>query len=918
MPSALDFTLHGSLDALRVIAFDSAGDGETAARAASEAAARARVGILVAERHLICPRSAVKGAHSIMRSLGMSDRGAARPLSVLDIPLLQSAITGWMSRCFVQHGGFLPLADGGLLLDARALDAAPRNHDALGAYENAAAIRVLSVEIDSAEAPAQPVPPVDDFDLFGEHSFDAAPSPAPAPLVGQTLTMRLHLHLEAHALRQGTVGFRPLSVLCAAARAELEKNGMVDLGSPRLWHKYDPEGLASITDDPLGVARLLPDLRPVRLLSVHASPPTSGEHSATDAPRTAAAFRQQWGERFGIWLSDSAAAGPYATCRANTYPYEWYTVPMACLWPTAAIKEVREPSAFAAAAQPCLARAVAALNAHAPLDGLRLAIDPAAAAALLAPPRPTRHLSAAVRAEEPGHRYGGLQTASGKLLRAVAPAAPQHAPCDDGASEVTPHFLSNLQSRRVVAPASPPRRTATDSAEDALEDSPPPPFTFHPVSPTPVPAWARKAGAGKRPLSTPPCAAPRGGGGRAGSGLSLLALPTPARPTTSPLPSIGTPSKKARVSGAGASTLPPLAAPPLAALPPTGGSGSATAYETEAELNELRLPQLKERCKARDLRVGGTKGDLIARLLGQAAAPPAPVAFSPFAPPPAPKIAAPKPAPAPALVHAHPHAPAPAPPPITPPKAAASAPAARKPPAPKPPASKLPASRSGAPPPGAVLPSTLPSWSSPATQVSKVPRRRVTFAPEIVGAVREVRYKDAAPGKIYAPYPTTARTASSARATASAPASESAAPSSSATPASPRRRSKERRRAPPPPPPVVWPGDARTDWLVEGTAAPSEGARAFTLGVARAYGEPRDGMLSIDALNAINRVLGAEEAMDNACETYLLGFNKGRFPAPARALCAEGYAEYVAAEANSDFDDMLTDMRKLHAALVRS
>ena len=50
-------------------------------------------------------------------------------------------------------------------------------------------------------------------------------------------------------------------------------------------------------------------------------------------------------------------------------------------------------------------------------------------------------------------------------------------------------------------------------------------------------------------------------------------------------------------------------------------------------------------------------------------------------------------------------------------------------------------------------------------------------------------------------------------------------------------------------------------------------------------------------------------------ETFLLDFNRGRLPASKRALCAEGYVDFVTQWATSDFSECLTDLRKLHTAL---
>ena len=118
-------------------------------------------------------------------------------------------------------------------------------------------------------------------------------------------------------------------------------------------------------------------------------------------------------------------------------------------------------------------------------------------------------------------------------------------------------------------------------------------------------------------------------------------------------------------------------------------------------------------------------------------------------------------------------------------------------------------------------------------------------------------------------------------------------------------------------PPVVWPGDARVHWLEPGGTRLTAAARAFALAVAKRYGDPRDGLLSMQALNAINKVLGEEDDMDATVEDYLLAFNRGRFPAPARSLCADGYIEYLGETVATDFEEAIADMRKLHKALLQ-
>ena len=109
----------------------------------------------------------------------------------------------------------------------------------------------------------------------------------------------------------------------------------------------------------------------------------------------------------------------------------------------------------------------------------------------------------------------------------------------------------------------------------------------------------------------------------------------------------------------------------------------------------------------------------------------------------------------------------------------------------------------------------------------------------------------------------------------------------------------------------IWPGDSRDDWL-NGTAL-SAAARSLALAIVNNYG--RDGCLSVGALNRINRECGAAGPMEADDETFLLDFNRGRLPASKRALCAEGYVDFVTQWATSDFSECLADLRKLHTAL---
>ena len=382
----LTATLRGTLDDLRLIAFEDV-DASTAAAAAqalTKAAVAKRVPLLASADGVICRPAAVKSARLLLRPIAVHAASHDRPLTTADVPLLQAALAEWLTGCLVRNGSFVPIErDGALLLDGAALSSDACDADALGIFEDAAAVRIVAVELDppptAANAAAPPPSALNlfgggggsssDFDLFADEQ--SAPPPSPQLLTGDKHGVRVSIRIEGRSVRKGTRGFRPLSVLCDQARAQLASRGIVDLRSNQLWRVYDPEAEGGR----LAIARLLPDLSCVRLLSVHATPPTTDEHSAYGA-RTPAAFQQLWGERFGIWLSDEQAAGPYATVLSEDSA--WLTVPTAVLWPHAGMREIHQPAALKAAWSAARGRIASILAFHAPLDGLQLSIEPQA------------------------------------------------------------------------------------------------------------------------------------------------------------------------------------------------------------------------------------------------------------------------------------------------------------------------------------------------------------------------------------------------------------------------------------------------------------------------------------------------------------------------------------------------------------
>jgi hypothetical protein len=88
----LHLTGEGDLDDVRVATFDENAD----AQAAQAAARRHRLSVLVHESVLLCRLPVLHALRKLIRSLKLRSYNDERSLTARHVPLLQSALNGWL------------------------------------------------------------------------------------------------------------------------------------------------------------------------------------------------------------------------------------------------------------------------------------------------------------------------------------------------------------------------------------------------------------------------------------------------------------------------------------------------------------------------------------------------------------------------------------------------------------------------------------------------------------------------------------------------------------------------------------------------------------------------------------------------------------------------------------------------------
>ncbi len=519
--------------------------------------------------------------------------------------VLAAALDAWLSHALTHYAGFLPIE--GMLLDVR----------------NAAPTQLRASP--SAHALSEPL--------------HYAPSIQAGLRLTGSLDVHIDVRIQGRGFRASAPHFSPLSLLCDEARDELERSGRVDLGSPRLYSRYDPELDGSICT----LVRLLPELRIVRVIALSTSPPTAaeleecaaiidGDLDARRAARfagghdltTASGHTRWWGETRGLWCGEPPTLFCTVACVDDGC---WSVVPASCLWPLSSVRPTRCSSALPV--QKAVDSLVRLLGTHPPLDGLRISMQPSPLedGPMVAEP-PDRGLSFVSAASLLRQAAGGPDATSPtrpktqKIQQRQRQQQRQQQQQQRQRFSTSPDWLDpSLQPRlasrpspsiRPPLPPSPP--TSPEPDRPAYRISPADvPLARHKLTGVPsIPAWARK-----HLGSTPSPAA-----------SAARALPPSANRSLG----AGRGAAKPAGRGPGVATAPSAARVAQRAAP----SPSVGALPGEEELRKLSVAQLKEWARQLDLRVGGNKGELVARLVEHAprSSPPEAVAdqASPVAP----------------------------------------------------------------------------------------------------------------------------------------------------------------------------------------------------------------------------------------------------------------------------------------------
>jgi len=240
-----------------------------------------------------------------------------------DLPQLAIALVSWLRGALRRHG-HVPLANG-LLLDTygleRATDRSPPSHQ----LQTAACIAVSGLNV--------------------EPSSDGHGG----------LSLQLSVRIEGRRLFSGTIGHAAQHLLTSAEQTTLRNRGHVEL-----QHRLESEGGPAPPQ-----CRLLPYLHKHSLLRLdtHLPPLPPADDAADDAaedatdhaeplaPRDAEGHRRLWGESHGLWLP-ATALGPFATVACAFG--RTLVVPAACVWPAAPLRALRSNEEVPWA--PCLQR----------------------------------------------------------------------------------------------------------------------------------------------------------------------------------------------------------------------------------------------------------------------------------------------------------------------------------------------------------------------------------------------------------------------------------------------------------------------------------------------------------------------------------------------------------------------------------
>jgi hypothetical protein len=534
---------------------------------------------------VICAPQQVQRTATLLGAERISSTKVRPTAEVLESNVLKDAVEHWLAYRLHTREGYLPLT-GGLLVDMQSAEADAPCSEKL---RTAAAFK-LSLR-------------------FGSQTRATGGS--------VTVDVTMSLLFQGRCWKSRDAISRLLGADPALA-AELRDHGLVDLAGDRWWPRYvDPERQCDRTNE----VSLLPDHAPATILQLSLDPPSSwpGDGGAVDPQhrKTGAEYVAELGEQLGIWVDSTDQLGHFCSVRMDldAPPNElfddgractWRIVPAATVWPSAGMRVVRRASQLPTTA--ALTRLLSWLAKQTPLGlgALKLVgstSPPTAGLTTGAPARPAAVVEAGGTASAAAIVRSALERGvESEPIRTRPGVAPHLSLNDEGDVESgrtpRPSAVSHVLKR-----VGPPLRGISNQVPVPRTPAMLPPCTVASsadASCTPLGMSLGSSSAGGSAARTP----------TASTSHSFQKRPparpfneAPARPSAikKPAPKVPKPPKPAASSAAGKAT----------AASALEGVSLITDLQS---LAAMKVPELKQQCALRKLKVSGTRAQLLERL----------------------------------------------------------------------------------------------------------------------------------------------------------------------------------------------------------------------------------------------------------------------------------------------------------------
>jgi hypothetical protein len=292
---------------------------------------------------VICAPQQVQRTAGLLAAERISSTNVSPTVQLLESGVLKDALEHWLAYLLQTREGYLSLS-GGLLVDMQSTEADAPCSEKL---RTAAAVK-LSL-------------------LFGNQTHVAGGN--------VFVNMTVCLLFEGRCWKSRDAMSRLLSSDPALA-TDLRDRGFVDLSADRWWPQYiDPERLCDRHNE----VSVLPDHARATILQVSLEPPLSwpngGGAVESHHHKTPEEYATELGEQLGIWVAPDRL-GPFCTVRMDLdgppndffddgRACTWRIVPAVLVWPSAGMRVVRRASQLPTKA--ALTRFLRWLGGHAPL-----------------------------------------------------------------------------------------------------------------------------------------------------------------------------------------------------------------------------------------------------------------------------------------------------------------------------------------------------------------------------------------------------------------------------------------------------------------------------------------------------------------------------------------------------------------------